>query len=158
MFGATAAIAAFFAGEITQGPPSNSPLWAYLLVGLAGFGASLLGQLLFRRQTKDRLIAGASDEVAQGAKALLEEYRLRLDDYRIELDRARAEVKELREQVEELERKLRHGTAEREKLTSELASRLDQIDELERTIHKLEKEMVVLRKAVHTDNPDEPTG
>lgn len=159
IIGAAAALAAFITAEAIPTPPTgNTPLWAYLLVGLAGFIAAVVGQLVFRRQTKDKLIAEASDEVAQGAKAILAEYRIALTDTQERLTEALAEVAQLRQHVAELEQKLAVGQQERRKLTEQLSERLDQIDELERQIHKLERQIHKLNRAVSPQLADDAGG
>lgn len=123
----------------SPGPISGTGAFYAVLVALVTAAGVLIGQLLLRRQQKDKLIAEASSEVAEGARTLLEQYRQ-------ELSRCVQASTDLRERVAVLERDLAEALTghadlrrKREEALTEMGRMSERVRFLEAQIKQLEQ-------------------
>lgn len=136
----TALASSFVVGVFAVAGSSPSVIPTGILAGVGAAAVALAGQLVLRKQTKNKLVAEMADELVGGAKALLE-------DYRRELTEAKSELVELRERVARLEVELKFAKEQRDEIERERReafARLERVqarvDELERTLRLLERD------------------
>lgn len=120
-----------------------------VLIAFAAAVLGYLGQLVIRRQTKDKLISEASNEVAEGAKTLLAEYRQ-------DLMESRAELKELRDRVSKLEKELELASEDRRELQRRLTEALERRAQAETRERMLEDRIKQIEGVVERRESRQP--
>lgn len=142
-------------------PPSGGPsteLLYFLSVIASGSLLTLMYQLYLRRKRgaaeDDELVSRITNQVAQGAHALLDEYRIALEAAKQQIELYLKQVTELNRllgeangRISALEDRLRDGEGDRKELRQQLreATRrrdtvLKEMEELRRRIAELERE------------------
>lgn len=105
----------------------------------------LVGQLLLRRQQKDKLIAEASGEVAEGARILLEQYRAALES-------SRTELVGLRDRVSKLEQSLKDAKEDHARLEADRQQALADLARVQERVRFLERQVDLLDPAVRSES------
>lgn len=126
----------------SSSPPNPSGSIAlYVVVGLGAALITFFGQLLLRRQEKNKLIAEASDAVATGAKEMLGEYRETLQSMREDITR-------MRERIAALEAQLGTAKEQRDRIEAERRAALEQVARMQQRVDTLERQIRELERAL----------
>lgn len=143
-------------GASSSPPNPTDSIVLYVLVGLGAALITFFGQLLLRRQEKNKLIAEASDAVATGAKEMLGEYRETLTNMREDITRMRERIAALEAQLGTAKEQRDRIEQERRTALEEVARMQQRVDTLERQIRELERALGGKADTVRSSRREDP--